>query len=346
MDRLKLLDAGLRAFDTRLPDVTPPLCVATRYRSSSCRSCLDVCPAEALTTSPWLELDADKCRSCGACASVCRTGALDREFQSHALRAQYQSKASDDPPSVALACRQVDPVKAETATFVMPCLGGLSAGDLLAAAALGVERIDLISGDCGECPDTIAETALDLAVSAAGETMTALRQPLIVTRTRLPGQGAQTTATTPTVSRRGLFRYLARGLGQAAAGGIAPKDPERSISALHKQIAPPGSHQRLILDLAKLQSRRAGPAVTLPASLPLAGIVATSQCDTCGLCLNYCPHGALAIEGASVVADPHRCTGCGLCVEVCPRSALRIGPALLTPRRLPETEPVTPAAAD
>ena len=28
MDRLKLLDAGLRAFDARMPDATPSLCLA------------------------------------------------------------------------------------------------------------------------------------------------------------------------------------------------------------------------------------------------------------------------------------------------------------------------------
>jgi len=345
MDRLKLLDAGLRAFDTLLPDVTPSLCVSTRYRSSSCRSCLDVCPAEALVTSPWLELDADRCRSCGACTAVCRTGALSWEFPRQALRAHYKSQAPDGPSPVTLACREADPALAEGAACVMPCLGGLSAGDLLAAAARGIERIDLVSGECGECPDATAEAVLNLATAAAGETMTALGQPLVVTRTRLPGQGTRGAATAPTVSRRGLFRFLARGLGQAAAGGVAPRDPERSISALHKQVAPPGTHQRLILDLAVLQSRNSGGAVTLPASLPLAGVVATSECDACGLCQNYCPHGALSVADSSVVADPSRCTACGLCVEVCPRSALRIGPALLTPRRLPETEPVTASAA-
>ena len=59
MDRLNLLDASLRAFDTLLPDVTPSLCLATRYRGSGCSACLDACPAGALTTSPWLKLDAE-----------------------------------------------------------------------------------------------------------------------------------------------------------------------------------------------------------------------------------------------------------------------------------------------
>jgi ferredoxin len=342
MDRLKLLDAGLRAFDARTPDATPPLCVATRYRSSSCHSCLDVCPAGAITTSPWLELDTEKCNSCGACASVCRTGALCLELQHHALRNECGSRLTNGSPSgepaVTFACRLSDPAAAAAATCVLSCLGGLSAADLLAVAALGAERIELVSAECEECTDRAAEAALELAISTAEETMVVLRRPFAIARTRLAGSASVTEATAPTMSRRGLFHYLARGLGETAAGGMTPKDPQRSISALHRQSAAPTSHQRLICDLVALQARGDGSAATLPIALPLASLVATAECDTCGLCLSYCPHGALAIDGDSVACNAGRCTGCGLCAEVCPRSALRLGPATLASRQPPETE--------
>ena len=348
MDRLKLLNAGLRAFDTRVPGVTPPLCVVTRYRGSSCRSCLDVCPAGALVTSPWLELDAEKCTSCGACVSVCRTGALGLELRHRALRTECYARATSDSakgePSAVFACRQADPAVVEDATCVLSCLGGLSAGDLLAAAASGCARVDLVSGECAVCGDGPAEAALELAVAAVDETMAALAHPLLIARTRLSGNGAGAESTAPTMSRRGLFGYVARGLGQAASGAAAPRASELSIDALHKHIAPPGTHRRLILDLGELHSRSNDLVVMLPTSLPLAGITATSECDTCGLCLNYCPHGALAIEGGSVTCDASRCTGCGLCVEACPRTALRIGPALLTTRPRSETAAATPSA--
>ncbi len=344
MDRLGLVDAGLRAFDTHLPDVTPPLCVATRYRSSSCRSCLDVCPAGAIVTSPWLELDAEKCSSCGACVSVCRTGALAWELQSATLRAAVQPPGATAASTVVLACRRADPCVVADPTWVMSCLGGLSAADLI-AAALRTERIELVSGDCLGCPDAAAAAALELAVVAAEETMAALSRPLIIARARTPGDVPAAAATAATVSRRGLFGFLARGLGTAAAGAAAPKDPQRSIGALHRQVAPPGTQRRLILDLLELHGRGAGSAVTLPCALPLASLVATSDCDLCGLCLSYCPHGALAIVEDGVTCAAVDCTGCGLCVEVCPREALSIGAARLTSRRLSEAEPVSRTAA-
>jgi len=312
------------------------LCVATRYRGSSCRSCLDVCPAGALVTSPWLQLDPEECTSCGACVSVCRTGALSLELRHLALRAGCHARATSDSatgePTAVFACRRADPVLADDATCVLACLGGLSAGDLLAAAASGCARVDLISGECATCSDGPAEAALELAVTAVDETMAALARPLAIARRQSWGNEASAESTAPTMSRRALFGYLARGLGQAASAAAAPRAPELSVEALHRHVAPPETHRRLILDLGELHSGGKDLVVVLPASLPLAGITATSECDACGLCLNYCPHSALAIDGESVTCDAGNCTGCGLCVEACPRTALRMGPALLTTR--------------
>lgn len=344
MDRLRLIDAGLRAFSAHLPDVTPPLCVATRYRGSPCRACLDVCPAGALETAPWLALDAEKCSSCGACVSVCRTGALSWELQSSALRTAVRSPGPAGTPTVVLACRHADLGIAADATWVMSCLGGLSAADLL-AAAVGAEQIQLASGECRECSDAGAEAALDSAVVTAEQTVDALGRPFAVARTRESADAPGAEVAAATVSRRDLFRYLARGLGRTAAGGAAPEDQQRSIGALHRQVAPPRAHRQLILDLAELHARGEGSAVTLPRALPLASLAVTSDCDACGLCLRYCPHGALAIAGDAVACAAGDCTGCGLCVEVCPRSALRIGPARLPARRPSEMPAAAPAAS-
>ncbi len=325
MDRLKLLDAGLRAFDTLLPDVTPSLCLVTRYRGSTCRSCLDACPASALTVSPWLELDADACRSCGACAAVCRTGALALTHRSAAMRHAFRLTAAGSP-SATLACRCVEAARAEDAMCIVPCLGTVSARDLIAAAALGIREIDLLSGDCRECPDAAAEAVLHIAVSTAEGTLAFLHRPFDVTRTHTSGCQPQTSTSSPAVSRRGLLDYVARGLERAVVGGIAQRDPERSIKSLHRQSAPPAAHRWLIEDLSTLRPRSGRSATTLPASLPLAVVTVAQECDGCGLCVRYCPHGALQLNASLPTADELRCTACGLCAEVCPTSSLLVGP--------------------
>jgi ferredoxin len=335
MDRLKLLDASLRAFDASVPDVTASSCLATRYRGSPCRRCLDVCPSDALVTSPRLELDPDKCLSCGACAAVCPTGAVQRAVRSGARRAEVQARAAEEPSTAVIACCRVDPARVAGTPLVLRCLGGLSTSDLIAAAALGLRRISLVSGACPECPEAVAGAALERAVSAACETLTVLELTLRLERARSPARKAPAATTPPAVSRRGLFGYVAQGLTRSVATGAAPPAPQRSISALHKQTAPPAAHRRLLRDLTALQARGGGRAVRLPASLPLADVSVLPECDACGLCLRYCPHGALATHGSSVAADRERCTACGLCAEVCPRSAVRIAPATLAPQRPP-----------
>ena len=47
-----------------------------------------------------------------------------------------------------------------------------------------------------------------------------------------------------------------------------------------------------------------------------------SLCSGCGVCLDECEHGALAMQGSTAVIDPVLCTSCGRCAEVCPTGAV------------------------
>lgn len=51
--------------------------------------------------------------------------------------------------------------------------------------------------------------------------------------------------------------------------------------------------------------------------------VLTDSCTACGVCALFCPEGAIARHGESMVVDEAHCKGCGICEVVCPvRSAL------------------------
>lgn len=332
MDRLKLLDAGLRAFDARLPDVTPPLCVATRYRASSCRRCLDVCPADAVEPSPWLRVEPDRCTSCGACAAVCPTGALVFSMRSELLRGRFAELARRAPRQATLVCRFAGDEEGgggnggdRAATVVLSCLGGLSAADLVGAAALGLDGVTLTSGDCEGCRDRQAGMAAQRAVGAADAALAALGRGLAVERRRAPGDGSAAAPAAPGLSRRDLFSFLSRGARRATAEGLAPE--RRTVGDLHVQAPPPVAHARLLDDLDHLGGGGAADAAPLPAALPLATVLATGDCTGCGLCARYCPHGALVLADGVLSCDSSRCTGCGLCSEACPPAALEVRPA-------------------
>ena len=389
MDRLQLLDAGLRAFDASLPGAAPPLCLATRYRASSCRRCLDVCPTAAVEPAPWLRLVPERCSSCGACAAVCPTGALAFAARSAALRERLAMIAAGGRRRAVLACRfaeagepepgvaanergtNADDCRDDGAGVIVPCLGALSAAELVGAAAAGLDELTLVSAGCEDCRDRVAGLAADAAVETAVATVATLGGRLTVTRSsapRLAGPEAPEAPAGPALSRRDLFAFLARGARRTAAEGLAPA--RRTIADLHGQGPPPARHARLRADLGTLAARggagsaappalvaaplvgsrpleppNASPAppvspapfVSLPAALPLGSLDVGPGCTACGLCVRYCPHAALALADGALRCDESLCTGCGLCVETCPPAALVLRPVTAGPM------PVKPA---
>lgn len=50
------------------------------------------------------------------------------------------------------------------------------------------------------------------------------------------------------------------------------------------------------------------------------------RCVHCGYCVNYCPTGALSMNGETYLVsfDSQKCTTCGICVEICPFKAIEI----------------------
>lgn len=46
--------------------------------------------------------------------------------------------------------------------------------------------------------------------------------------------------------------------------------------------------------------------------------VLTVQCSACGLCVPFCPEGALSRQDGEIAVDYLYCKGCGICEEVCP----------------------------
>lgn len=47
------------------------------------------------------------------------------------------------------------------------------------------------------------------------------------------------------------------------------------------------------------------------------------KCDGCGVCVESCPFGVLAIkEEKAVIIKPERCRDCQVCIQICPNKAI------------------------
>ena len=52
--------------------------------------------------------------------------------------------------------------------------------------------------------------------------------------------------------------------------------------------------------------------------------ISAKQCKNCGICLDYCPAGAIIQENGSAAIVDHKCIGCGECLVVCKVGAVKM----------------------
>ena len=217
----------------------------------------------------------------------------------------------------AVACRLAAPPDAGDDLLVVPCLGALAPADLIAAAACGVSSVELACGACDSCTDEPAGSAIHASVALARSLAARLGHAFTVTVRACPGGEPSPADTSPALSRRDAFAFVGRSVRRVAADVLTP--PKPGVADLHAQAPPPAAHARLVADAGRLAAEhgRRWPA-------PAATVAVKADCDGCGLCVRYCPHGALSCEEGPPSLRPECCTACGLCAEVCPREALEL----------------------
>ncbi len=286
----------------------PDLCAHGGPRHQGCRSCIEVCPAQAIVSvsERRIEVDPYLCQGCGDCTAVCPSGALNyRTVERQILLEGLFAELFHSPGATILFYPEGE---AERNDFHRE---GWIRQPLPTVAACGPE--------------------VWLALIAAGAAAVRLqRQGLLAgSRETLEGQMAWVNA-------------LLDGLGYGNDRVVWLEDDPQPVAG--KAIVPgrlaalPGKRDMLELALHHLirQAEQPPERIPLPRGAPFGSVeVDEERCTLCFACVGACPVQALQAgsDGFQLRFVEQNCLQCNRCAEVCPETAIRLVPRLLTDDR-------------
>ena len=333
--------------------VVPDRCVPVQHRRSSCRRCIDFCPAEAIAyENRTLKVSNAACIGCGACATVCPTEALiPLDTTEAVLRRDALAAMSHNKGVACFACARVaarENVRSEHYAEV-PCLSRVNESVMLELVADGAERVLLVDGGCSNCKYRDCDEVTRVVEENARHLLEVQGSPVVVERVHAFPAGFEVKPQEKVgASRRAAFEdagATTKGLlGRAAKILIKQEAAQSKASAAvigmlgldaddPEPLAP--RRQERLLDALFAIGEANGQELFLPdegsglgsaASQPGPGEAAAS--------VETSPSG----EGASpdepevppvdcryfgmVELDPLKCNRCGICAVVCKQDAL------------------------
>lgn len=326
-----------------------------------------------------LQDDADQGSAGGLHAKrPCGTLTIRCEYLRNQQAALEERARNEADLRVGALPEEIDPSKAKIeheaeCSLTLSCLAALDEAALISAACSNVE-VRYESGDCACCPNAQGELIAALGEQAThflGAFLAAAtpERPLPATQA-LPAAWSlvtpndaerATTNTSPELSRRGLFDHFIErttdSIAEAAVGtfyvSTTAQDQKRTLTqslfadkGILKHIEAV-RNERVLNELYRFDPEWADRVLpekddaTLPTRLFGEVTVDKTTCDLCGICMTFCPTGALsgvANEPVNSFVMLNRdiaskgelsfrandCMACNLCLDVCPHDALEL----------------------
>ena len=319
------------------------ICAHARSGIAGCNKCIEVCSTEAIhADGDHVKVDPYLCMGCGACASVCPSGAMsfqfprvsDRGVQLKALLAAYAGAGGRD------AC-----ILFHNGTDGRDLLArSASAGRGLPARVIALESWHVASAGIDLLLGAVALGASQVVVLSAGseapEYSRSLREQMDLAQSIVSALGYS-----------GRHFVLVETAEADAAIDVLEALAPASIPATAATFAL-SNDKRTAVEFAVEHLARHAPTPATEIALAIGApygevVVDKEKCTLCLACAGACPESAL-MDGTDVPMLrflERNCVQCGLCERTCPEAAISLNPRLLlTPavreaRVLNETQP-------
>ncbi len=332
-------DASLDVALTEIPDMVgefekpkffaykESICAHSRSKKIGCNKCIDVCSTKAISSAgDIVKVDPHLCMGCGACATVCPSGAMsyqyprvaDRGAQLRAVIGAYRG-ASGNAPTV-LFHNGTDGLAALNTS--------LETGSGLPVDVLPIDSWHVASIGIDVMLGAIAYGAKQVVLLMAGSESPAYReatqQQMDIAQVILNSLGfaGKHFAILPAASSADIISFFA-----SHSGGATVATP----ATFHLSNDKRGTLEFIVEHL--LRSAKLKPVdIALPTGSPFGRInVDIAKCTLCLACAGACPESALMDGGdyPRLKFLERNCVQCGLCEKTCPENAITLTPRLL-----------------
>jgi len=298
--------------------VNPELCLRSCHKKSRCRLCSERCPAGAISLGESPRIDHSLCSGCGVCVNLCPTDVFHlRDLPYEFLLAQVK-KGEVAEFTCSLSASNESSLK-------VPCLGYLNEAVFVGAINYGAQAVKLNVARCKGCEHAPGLRVAVESMKRANRIMALFGLPRrVIASARSLGDN-HSFGESQLYSRREFLAYFQGKTKRQVATIINDRDSGgETVAAVRATLEPklPVKRALLLEHIKKL-----GKPVTDQTGadgLPFAQVKISNGCDGCGMCVTFCPTGALRSyeEGDRQVIDfsPGNCLACGLCAEICPQA--------------------------
>ena len=314
----------------------PSICAHGRSQKRGCTQCIDVCSTLAIRPDgDHVAVEPQLCMGCGACATVCPSGAMSYAYPSAAdlgarMRTMLQAydrtggrdaclllHAADGKPALETLARRGRGLPARVIPIEVEHIASVGIDLWLAALAWGASQVGVLATG-GEAPQY--RDALAFQMTIAQQIAQSLGYQGEHFRL-ITAQARDGKASTGGGLEDALWDWPVALAPRVAATFAATGEKRRSLA--------------LAFDHLALHAPVPQTVIALPVGAPFGTIeVDRDACTMCLACVGSCPERALLDhpEMPQLRFIESNCVQCGLCAVTCPESAIRLVPRLdLTP---------------